>query len=60
MDACSKSCVPSTYKDGELNKGESVCIKRCVNKFYTTLELVGEQLAEAGAEAAAGQKSPFK
>ena len=31
---CSKKCVPGDYREGELNKGESVCLDRCSSKFF--------------------------
>lgn len=45
---CSRKCIPMPYKDGELNKGESVCTSRCLNKFFDVLETVSMQLAEVG------------
>lgn len=50
VDHCGRNCVPATYKEGDLNKGESVCIKRCVDKFFATLEIVGQELQEIGAQ----------
>ncbi len=31
--SCIKKCVPADYRESDLNKGESVCIDRCVAKF---------------------------
>lgn len=28
----------------ELNRSESVCVKRCIDKFFSVLELVGTEL----------------
>ncbi|KAF8243530.1 hypothetical protein K440DRAFT_521317, partial [Wilcoxina mikolae CBS 423.85] len=33
-NSCTKKCIPTDYKEGELNKGESVCLDRCVSKFF--------------------------
>jgi import inner membrane translocase subunit TIM10 len=33
-NSCTKKCIPPDYKEGELNKGESVCLDRCVAKFF--------------------------
>jgi import inner membrane translocase subunit TIM10 len=33
-NSCTKKCIPMDYKEGELNKGESVCLDRCVSKFF--------------------------
>jgi mitochondrial import inner membrane translocase subunit TIM10 len=32
--SCAKKCIPTTYQEGELNKGESVCLDRCAAKFF--------------------------
>ena len=48
IGSCGHKCIPPTYKDGELNKGESVCVQRCMNKFFKSLEVVSAQLAEIG------------
>jgi mitochondrial import inner membrane translocase subunit TIM10 len=62
VDACHKKCVPPKYADGELNKGESVCIDRCVIKYLEVHQKVGQKLqgqaeAVAAANAAAGDGS---
>ncbi|CAE1283518.1 TIM10 [Acanthosepion pharaonis] len=31
--SCQKKCIPPRYNDSELNKGEAVCLDRCVAKF---------------------------
>ncbi|PJF17907.1 hypothetical protein PSACC_02197 [Paramicrosporidium saccamoebae] len=48
---CGAKCIPPVYRDGELNKGESVCSQRCLNKFFDVLEVVSSQLAEVGMQA---------
>jgi mitochondrial import inner membrane translocase subunit TIM10 len=37
-----------------LNKGESVCIDRCVAKYFEVNKKVGEKLQAVGANAQAG------
>ncbi|KAH9250751.1 hypothetical protein BASA81_011467 [Batrachochytrium salamandrivorans] len=32
---CHSKCINPQYHDGELHKGESVCVDRCVAKFLT-------------------------
>jgi import inner membrane translocase subunit TIM10 len=32
--SCMQKCIPIDYREGELNKGESVCLDRCVGKFF--------------------------
>ncbi len=45
--------------EGDLNKGESVCIDRCVAKFFEVNKKVGEKLQGMGANATAGTQSGF-
>jgi len=42
--ACHKKCIPPKYRDSELNKGESVCIDRCVAKYLEVHEKIGKKL----------------
>lgn len=44
VDACHQKCIPPVYTDGELNKGESVCIDRCVAKFFEVNIKIGEHM----------------
>ena len=37
--------------EGDLNKGESVCIDRCVAKYFEANKKVGERLQAVGANA---------
>ena len=39
-----KKCVPPEYREGDLNKGESVCLDRCVSKFLEVQLKVGEKM----------------
>jgi len=43
-DRCHQKCIPNTYADGELTKGESVCIDRCVAKYFEVNLIVSEKL----------------
>lgn len=52
--SCHNKCVSPRYAEGDLNKGESVCIDRCVAKFFEVNKKVGEKLQNMGAGAAAG------
>jgi len=49
--SCHSKCISQRYIDGELNKGESVCIDRCVSKFNEVQKKVGEKLQARGAAA---------
>ncbi|KAL5346276.1 hypothetical protein V496_02164 [Pseudogymnoascus sp. VKM F-4515 (FW-2607)] len=57
--ACMKKCIPNDYREGELNKGEGVCIDRCAAKFFDVQMKVSEILqAEAQAKGAGGAQGP--
>lgn len=48
-----KKCIPRDYREGDLNKGESVCIDRCAAKFFDVQMKVSDLLqAEAAAKGA--------
>jgi import inner membrane translocase subunit TIM10 len=50
-----KKCVPREYREGEINKGEGVCIDRCTAKFFDVQLKVSELLqSEAAAKGAGG------
>ncbi|KAF2017889.1 hypothetical protein BU24DRAFT_490968 [Aaosphaeria arxii CBS 175.79] len=44
LASCSKKCVDSTYREADLNKGESVCLDRCVAKFFEVNVKVSEKM----------------
>jgi import inner membrane translocase subunit TIM10 len=46
VDVCHSKCIPSTYQEPELNKGESVCIDRCVSKYFEVNMKVGAKLSQ--------------
>jgi import inner membrane translocase subunit TIM10 len=46
IQSCINKCVPTSYHEGELNKGESVCIDRCVSKFFSTAQKIQEKANE--------------
>ncbi|KAK2594551.1 protein transporter tim10 [Conoideocrella luteorostrata] len=45
---CQKKCIPTDYREGELNKGESVCLDRCTAKFLDTSMKVSEIMQQQG------------
>jgi mitochondrial import inner membrane translocase subunit TIM10 len=53
-NSCTKKCVPADYREGDLNKGESVCIDRCVAKFFEVNMKVSEKMQNAAQGAQAG------
>ncbi|CAI6266666.1 unnamed protein product [Periconia digitata] len=54
VQSCSKKCLDTSYREADLNKGESVCLDRCVSKFFEVNVKVSEKMqgeAQAGAGA---------
>ncbi|KAF3939156.1 hypothetical protein ABW19_dt0206852 [Dactylella cylindrospora] len=47
--SCFKKCVPKDYRESDLNKGESVCLDRCVSKFFEVNVKVSEQMQNQAA-----------
>ncbi|KAK0208509.1 Tim10/DDP family zinc finger-domain-containing protein [Desarmillaria ectypa] len=47
--SCHNKCIPARYADGELNKGEQVCIDRCVAKYNDVQKKVGEKIQSRSA-----------
>ncbi|KAI6888206.1 hypothetical protein KC360_g1345 [Hortaea werneckii] len=44
VDTCTKKCIPPGYREADLNKGESVCLDRCVSKFFEVNVKVSEKM----------------
>lgn len=44
IQSCSKKCIPTDYREPDLNKGESVCLDRCVSKFFDVNLKVSEKM----------------
>jgi import inner membrane translocase subunit TIM10 len=42
--SCAKKCIPNDYREAELNRGESVCLDRCVSKFFEVNVKVSEKM----------------
>ena len=58
--SCLKKCVPADYREADLNKGESVCLDRCVAKFFEVNMKVSEKMqGEAAGRQAAGGSGMF-
>ncbi|KAI8995335.1 Tim10/DDP family zinc finger-domain-containing protein [Trametes punicea] len=58
VSSCHAKCISPRYAEGDLNKGESVCIDRCVAKFFEVNKKVGEKMQAVGA-AAGGNPGGF-
>lgn len=56
VSACHQKCIQPDankhrYAEGELLKGEAVCIDRCTGKFFEVNKKVGERLQQMGGQA---------
>ena len=53
---CTQKCIPKDYREGDLNKGESVCLDRCSAKFFEAHQVISGQLekAQQGAQGRGG------
>lgn len=49
IKVCTAKCIDKSYREGELNKGESVCLDRCSAKFFEAHQTISEQLQKEGA-----------
>ncbi|GAB1608107.1 mitochondrial import inner membrane translocase subunit Tim10-B-like [Argonauta hians] len=54
--ACQKKCIPPRYKDAELNKGEAVCLDRCVAKYLDVHDRIGKKLTAISQQDEAAMK----
>lgn len=54
-----KKCVPADYREGDLNKGESVCLDRCVAKFFEVNMKVSEKMQNEAAGRGGGMGGGF-
>ncbi|KAF6226539.1 hypothetical protein HO133_009405 [Letharia lupina] len=53
--SCTAKCIPPEYREPDLNKGESVCLDRCVSKFFEVNLKVSEKMqGEAAQKGGAG------
>jgi len=59
VSSCHSKCISQRYLEGDLSKGESVCIDRCVSKFFDANKKIGEKLQAAGANAGGGSGGSF-
>lgn len=49
-ESCTKKCIPVDYRESDLNKGESVCLDRCVSKFFDVNIKVSEKMQGEAAQ----------
>ncbi|ORY90007.1 Tim10/DDP family zinc finger-domain-containing protein [Syncephalastrum racemosum] len=46
MSSCQEKCIPTNYHEPDLNKGESVCIDRCVAKYFKVQQKLSNKMQE--------------
>ncbi|KAK0632792.1 Tim10/DDP family zinc finger-domain-containing protein [Immersiella caudata] len=51
---CSLKCVDKTYREGELSKGEAVCLDRCAAKFFEAHAKISDHLQQQSAQQGGG------
>jgi hypothetical protein len=44
LKSCTAKCIDTSYREADLNKGESVCLDRCVAKFFEVNVKVSEKM----------------
>lgn len=44
--SCKSKCISSNYREAELNKGEAVCLDRCLYKYLDVHEQLGKVLSQ--------------
>lgn len=54
-NVCHRKCISSNYAEGELGKGEAVCIDRCVAKYLDIHDRIGKKLQNMQSEEIAKQ-----
>jgi len=54
---CHEKCVGQRYHEPTLNKGESVCVDRCVAKYFAANDVVGKVMQSQNEQAAQQQAS---
>lgn len=50
VDTCTRKCIPPQYREADLNKGESMCLDRCVAKFFEVNVKVSEKMQGEAAQ----------
>ncbi|RNA05716.1 mitochondrial import inner membrane translocase subunit Tim10 [Brachionus plicatilis] len=56
--SCHKKCIPPKYHENDLTKGESVCIDRCVAKYFEIHDRVGKKLTALSTQQAQLAETP--
>lgn len=54
VDICHKKCIGTSYNASDLDKNESLCVDRCVAKYFDTNLKVGDSMQKVGQNGAFG------
>ncbi|EEB05664.1 Tim9-Tim10 complex subunit Tim10 [Schizosaccharomyces japonicus yFS275] len=46
--SCQEKCINNKYHEADLTKGESVCIDRCVAKYFEVNQKLSEHMQKRG------------
>ncbi|KAM3516242.1 hypothetical protein MY11210_000001 [Beauveria gryllotalpidicola] len=57
--SCKQKCIPTDYREADLNKGEAVCLDRCVEKFIGTSMIISGIMQQQGGGGSASNGSLF-
>lgn len=52
VSSCHAKCISQRFAEPDLNKGESVCIDRCVSKFFLVNKAVSNEAESASLSSA--------
>ncbi|KAF7725191.1 protein transporter tim10 [Apophysomyces ossiformis] len=47
LETCRNKCIPIKYHEGDLNKGEMMCIDRCVAKYGAIQKHLSDKLEKS-------------
>lgn len=48
VDKCHEKCIQKNYSEGNISKTESLCVDRCVSKYFAVNVQVGENMQQLG------------
>lgn len=60
VESCHRKCIAPKYSDGELAKGESVCLDRCVAKFMETYQTISQSISASAGDASKGMAAAMQ
>ncbi|GME68046.1 unnamed protein product [Ambrosiozyma monospora] len=55
VDSCHRKCFDKNYSEGSLTKNESLCVDRCVSKYFDANVQVGNSMQSVGQSGTLGR-----